>query len=207
MKERPFIVVFLNLIVSIFVFGYTIRIFDEKLSQVSGQNFESLTNSLWLSVVTMTTVGYGDFYPKSLPSRLIGVVLSFWGVYLVSLFLIALDNALEWEDTEEKAYDMITSLQNKEEIKRQSVYTLTSMFKLKKTQNKERKGIKYWWWFNKYIGYKLSFKKAIEEARGRNRETKEDLARKELKGISNEVLKAKLLVSKALKHVKRTKNL
>lgn len=39
----------------------------------------SLFDSLWLSYVTMTTVGYGDIYPQSLPGRLLGMVLTMTG--------------------------------------------------------------------------------------------------------------------------------
>ena len=74
MIEKAYIVLFANLIISMFYFGYLIRIFDQGLTEASGQNFESITNPVWLAIVTMTTVGYGDFYPKSSPSRIMGIL-------------------------------------------------------------------------------------------------------------------------------------
>lgn len=40
---------------------------------------------LWWSVVTMTTVGYGDITPTTIPGRLIGVVLMFCGIGILSM--------------------------------------------------------------------------------------------------------------------------
>lgn len=97
MKTIPYTFVLINLVGSILVFGYTLRIFDTDLNTVSKQNFNQIKNVYWLSIITMTTIGYGDVYPKSTPSRAIGVVLSFYGVYIMSLFVITLSNALAWE--------------------------------------------------------------------------------------------------------------
>ncbi|MEE8525325.1 MAG: potassium channel family protein, partial [Thermoanaerobaculia bacterium] len=41
---------------------------------------------LWWSVVTVTTVGYGDIAPSSVWGRLIGVMLMFFGIGVLSLF-------------------------------------------------------------------------------------------------------------------------
>ncbi len=46
----------------------------------------SLTDALWWSVVTLTTVGFGDISPVSLGGRLIGVVLMFFGIGVLGMF-------------------------------------------------------------------------------------------------------------------------
>ncbi|MEM7351304.1 MAG: ion channel [Acidobacteriota bacterium] len=46
----------------------------------------TLADWLWWGVVTVTTVGYGDIAPSSVGGRLIGVVLMFCGIGVVSLF-------------------------------------------------------------------------------------------------------------------------
>ena len=48
-------------------------------------NIPSMPHALWLSIVTMTTVGYGDFYPTSLGGYLAVSILTF-----VSLIFLAL---------------------------------------------------------------------------------------------------------------------
>ena len=39
-----------------------------------------LTNAFWWSIVTMTTVGYGDIAPVTLGGRIIAVILMFFGI-------------------------------------------------------------------------------------------------------------------------------
>jgi voltage-gated potassium channel len=46
----------------------------------------SVPDALWWSVVTLTTVGFGDISPVSLGGRLIGVVLMFFGIGVLGMF-------------------------------------------------------------------------------------------------------------------------
>lgn len=134
MKDQPYLVLITNLVLSMFYFGYLIRIFDQDLGTASGQNFDSITNPVWLSIVTMTTVGYGDFFPKSVVSRIIGILCSFYGVYLVSLFVIALENLLLFDQSEERSYELISRLEDKEELKLEAINVITSAFRHKKAK-------------------------------------------------------------------------
>ena len=49
------------------------------------ENFGSVLRSLWWSVVTLTTVGYGDVLPHTLPGRMAAGVIAIVGVGLVAL--------------------------------------------------------------------------------------------------------------------------
>lgn len=49
------------------------------------RNIPSMPHSLWLAVVTMTTVGYGDFYPTSLGGYLTAAFLTFVSVVFLAL--------------------------------------------------------------------------------------------------------------------------
>lgn len=55
-------------------------------SEYADANIESLWDGIWWAVVTMGTVGYGDKYPLSPGGRIVGFVLIFSGVGLMSLF-------------------------------------------------------------------------------------------------------------------------
>lgn len=45
-----------------------------------------LTDWLWWSMVTITTVGYGDLTPSGTPGRMIGILLMFSGIGVLSMF-------------------------------------------------------------------------------------------------------------------------
>ena len=54
--------------------------------QGTERKITGLTDALWWSAVTMTTVGYGDKIPSSRWGKLLGVVWIFVGIIMVSLF-------------------------------------------------------------------------------------------------------------------------
>ncbi len=49
---------------------------------------------LWWAAVTLTTVGYGDKVPRTLPGRLIGLIWMFSGLFIIASFTAAVTSAL-----------------------------------------------------------------------------------------------------------------
>ncbi|HDZ36875.1 MAG TPA: transporter substrate-binding domain-containing protein [Marinobacter sp.] len=62
--------------------------------QFGGSAAQGIGSSFWWAAVTMTTVGYGDKAPVSLPGRLIGVVWMFAGLIMVASFTAAITSSL-----------------------------------------------------------------------------------------------------------------
>lgn len=56
----------------------------------SVQDYSYFVNPLWLCFVTMSTVGYGDFFPRTHLGRMVGVVVCLFGMIVVSLLVIFL---------------------------------------------------------------------------------------------------------------------
>ena len=54
--------------------------------QANGSNIQSVWDGLWWAVVTVATVGYGDRFPVSFGGRIVGFMLMFFGVGMMSLF-------------------------------------------------------------------------------------------------------------------------
>lgn len=99
-------------ICSILIFSLSLRIaerdveriyeslYDTSLggSQKSGTNdISDFSNALWLTIITMTTVGYGDYYPRTTFGRVIDVILVVWGTFVVSLMVVVLTNTLNMD--------------------------------------------------------------------------------------------------------------
>lgn len=129
MKEMPYTFLSITILITIFLFGYLLKVFEGPLSEVSGQNFTLFGNAMWNVVITMTTTGYGDIYPKSNLGRLVGVLLCFWGTFLVSFFVVTINNMLTFLPGEEKTYSLLLRLHFKEELKLRAIAVLNSAFK------------------------------------------------------------------------------
>ena len=54
----------------------------------------TVLNGLWWSIVTMTTVGYGDISPASIGGRIIAVIMMFFGIGLLGMFSASVASVL-----------------------------------------------------------------------------------------------------------------
>ena len=57
-----------------------------------GEVFESIPHSFWWSIVTMTTVGYGDMAPVTALGKVLGAVCALFGVVIMGLTIPTLVN-------------------------------------------------------------------------------------------------------------------
>ena len=188
MKKKPYSVLIVSLVLSVTLFGFTLRIFERPLSTASTQNFNSIANSFWVTLITMTTVGYGDFYPKSNIGRLVGIIIAFWGVLFVSLFVVTLTNLLDFEGGEEKSYYLLQRLKQKDKLKVEAVNLLSSAYKkkltLKKYPNNKRKQINALKDFRKYM---IRFQKLSRMIRSNyDMDTEADRIKREIEDLKEE---------------------
>ena len=119
------------MVISILFSGFCLWVFERPLKEVSGQDF-SYSNSFWNAVVTMTTVGYGEIYPKTNWGRFIGIIICFWGVLIVSIFVVSLTNLLTLSPAEEKTYTLLVTLKRKEQLKWHATYVLQAAYWVKR---------------------------------------------------------------------------
>ncbi len=76
---------FLSLLLIIFFFGIIAWYFERKVNpQQFRPGWQGIWDGLWWSVVTMTTVGYGDKTPKSRGGKMIALLWMFSGLLFIS---------------------------------------------------------------------------------------------------------------------------
>ena len=130
-KEKANTILIAAYMLSSFILAYMLRIFERPLSEVSGQNFNYFWTAIWNVFITMTTVGYGDTFPKSYGGRILGTFIWVWGVLLVSLFVVTVTEALEFESSEKNSYMLIQRLKYREGLRESAAQVIAWMYKLK----------------------------------------------------------------------------
>lgn len=116
-KKRPYQFFAVCLIGSMLIFTYAIRICELPLVvKLDNSSFQSYITTLWMIMITMTTVGYGDYNPKTIPGRSLGFILSIWGVFLLSMIVIILFNSLELSFEEKQALLIFNRLETKKPL-------------------------------------------------------------------------------------------
>ena len=80
-RQRSFLIAIMTLIV-ILLSSVGVYYFEQ---QADDSNIHSVWDGIWWAVVTVATVGYGDRFPISVGGRIVGFVLMFFGVGMMSL--------------------------------------------------------------------------------------------------------------------------
>jgi hypothetical protein len=96
-KDYPLTSISVMFFFQVFYFAWAIRISERPLTKMfseKGSNdsidLEIYLNCMWTVMNTMTTVGYGDFFPRSLIGRLLTSFIAIWGIYSVSMLVVVL---------------------------------------------------------------------------------------------------------------------
>lgn len=74
-------------------------------------------NALWCIIITMTTVGYGDVFPKTQLGRLVSITGAFSAVVLVALSVNAVTERLQLKRNEGKVLDFIFDLKESAKLR------------------------------------------------------------------------------------------
>lgn len=79
--RRRVIIVAASFVV-MFIYVIALSVYSVERSAPGG-NITSFGNAVWWACVTMATVGYGDYYPVTVPGRMLAVLLMMGGVAIV----------------------------------------------------------------------------------------------------------------------------
>ena len=117
LKERPYTVVAGIIVVSILVFGIALRNLERPfMNYARSQNWDYIWNGMWCIIITMTTVGYGDFFANTHYGRVVSVIACFWGTFLISLMVLSLTVSSEFTPQESKSFNKIKKDEAEEEV-------------------------------------------------------------------------------------------
>lgn len=82
-KRREELVVTLTLLIIMLIFASTLMYYIEY--EEGKEGFQSIPETMWWGVATLTTVGYGDVYPVTALGKVLGAIIAILGVGLFAL--------------------------------------------------------------------------------------------------------------------------
>ena len=120
-----------------FLFGalYRFNGMPSKLQFSDLQNF-TWANSMWWAFITMTSVGYGDFYPKSEFGRVVGVCWALYGAFIQSLFTISFLQILNFDKFENLSYRLITGVKKRLKLAKRAAIMIIYNYRFNKSWSK-----------------------------------------------------------------------
>lgn len=99
----------LTFLVLILLFGFVIW----QVEQGSTGGIQSLGDALWWSVITITTIGYGDIVPVTETGRIVGAIVAFAGVItfmVITARIAAIFTRNRIESSQDKILQRVTML-------------------------------------------------------------------------------------------------
>jgi hypothetical protein len=115
LKESPFKYVGGCFLMGIAVCGWIFMIAESPLDRIhSRYTHHTFINSCWASICTMTTVGYGDIFPRTILGRLTGLCCAIYGTGIVSLMLVTFTTFFQMDPSQGRAFTVIKRLKIRE---------------------------------------------------------------------------------------------
>lgn len=109
--DKPVELLIPLLLISTLILSIALRIYERNFETDSiAQDYSYLWNSMWLILLTMTTAGFGDFYPKTHPGRFIAALSAYWGIFIFSIIIITLTNFSHLRPAQQRSFNFLKRL-------------------------------------------------------------------------------------------------
>lgn len=139
MKKWPFGFTFSAYLLSIPFFGWMLRIAERPFSKDDRSGFVGYDyiNSMWNVIITMTTVGYGDYFPRTYFGRAVIFFVCIWGTMIISFMVVTITNIFELDPLEAKTFGLLERLEVKETLRKQAADVVTNIIRGKKVSREK----------------------------------------------------------------------
>lgn len=145
----PFVTLSVVLIIAVSLLAYSVKLIEGPAYYVIvnntntyGMDYNLYENCIWNIIITMTTVGYGDYVPFTNLGRLILTLSAVIGTVLVSIFIVTIQKEIDVNPLEANALRFYDRIKAKEEIEKKGASYFKSTFQFVIERNKCLRNIK-----------------------------------------------------------------
>jgi hypothetical protein len=143
-KQTPFQVlgIFFSIAMvyfSLFIYSFDMRVFIGSTDSGYSLYLLSFDNSFWLVFETCTTLGYGEFVPKTILSRAMAILCSFFGWFFISLLILIARETLEFDSEEYNSYIQIRKYKIESETKASAEDVILNLLQMRMVLVNKRK--------------------------------------------------------------------
>lgn len=111
MRQSPFRFITIMFLFGLFLFSYVYQIVESPLLAVDHSvEITGFFDYCWMVILIMTTVGYGDMYPRTVPGRLLTFFVIVYGAVMISLLVSYVGKKLQLSIGELKAYAVVNRM-------------------------------------------------------------------------------------------------
>jgi hypothetical protein len=137
LNNSPFVMLLILVMVTVFILGYALYVFERLTDYISykdgGLDKENTYEDyMWLSIITLMTVGYGDMYPTTHKGRIIVILESIGGLLLTATLVGIIHSSIELNFTERKVISLSNNYAKWDKLRNTSASLLQVFWKLKK---------------------------------------------------------------------------
>jgi hypothetical protein len=130
LKEQPLMILGGSLLLCTIIFGFGMQIFERAIGvQSSYDKFIDVANSMWIVILGITTVGYGDISPVTHISRIITALGCFIGNVILILMTVVISNMINHNEKELKAYSFISNFNHRYILRDHAVVLIQRYYK------------------------------------------------------------------------------
>eukprot|EP00347_Sterkiella_histriomuscorum_P014586 403360318 len=103
------------------------------------QDYSFLWNGWWLVMVTMTTVGFGDYYAVTSFGRATTFLACYTGTFIVSMTMVTMYNSKDFSQQEKKSFVLLKRLTLRKNVNRLAGLSLLTFLKQVRSKNRNSK--------------------------------------------------------------------
>jgi hypothetical protein len=95
-KDSPIILISTVFCLNIIIFSFAFRVAERNASPSDHYDYYSrinnYQNSVWMTIITMTGIGYGEITPQTNLGHIIAIICISWGSLNISTMVVVLVN-------------------------------------------------------------------------------------------------------------------